>query len=1295
MIRGLAILGVAILGVAILGVAILGVAILGVAACTALAAGGEFHAYYTHAAPSGGGYVGKYSDLIVVLGKGRQLEFARATGYLPVWRTPKGAKSVTDLLPGKDQDPHSYYNYVRLTESSPDRIVVHRRYFKDTATLLKANQELDVLNPHGITGVVHELYAIHPDGRVDREIREASGTRFQDWTDPRLASRQSFKLTDAGIEYEPIEPGQKPPFCPRSPVTGSVVKTRTNLPRAVHRWNFDEGLRPHEDKVVDAATSADCTIAGLMTLFTKGVSGTALAFDGYYTGVAMQAEGRSRQALTVEAWVALDAYPYNIAPFVHQSRGFGEEGWYLGLDAYGHPLVTVAGQTVRAENVVLPLYTWTHVAATVGNGKIRLYVDGREVASGDLAGPVATPPTPILIGRNNEMKRCTDPVRGPRNNLEFAYGIQGLLDEIGIYDEAMPPDLVRRAYTMLRPSDRTSALAKGVLPGEVGPVDSFGATYKTLPFSEVWDRLWRDLPGTEIVVKFDKIPCSVVYWRGTNYAANWVTDNNRWMADQSSEIGGPHGCSEHMADKQVRHCYSRVIENTLARVVIHWRYACVDVAYVSGGPGNWTDEYHTIYPDGTGVREVVWNGGGRGPSFQDIQFLTNPGESALDVMNLQAMTVANLKGESRELTWAPPNQVPKNTVPEGCIEVLNSKSEYKVFAIFQGGHINPWGHREQSKYTPDPFAGPWNHWPMHLVPSDGRFAVANDRVTHFALGANDTLPGNVVLYGFTKAPVAALVPLAQMWRNPPPLTDLHGGSAGGFDKGQKAFLLEATGTQISFTVAASDESPLVNPCFVIRNWGREGKAAVKIDGKLATGVRQGTTVDTDGTRAMVVWIEHRCASPTRFNIEADIDRRPVLKHATAAEEAAIPLAGTWRFRLDFENVGVAEKWFTLELNDTVHLPGTTDENHKGVKKDEQCVDRLSRVWYWKGPAWYQRRVTIPDAWKGKRVTLLLERSKDTRVWVDHTFCGGEDTLSAPQCLDVSRAMTPGEHTLTVLVDNARLPPVGPSHAVDERTQTNWNGIVGRIELRATAPVWLDDVQVYPDVRQKRVVVRAMIGNITGNPAAGVIAAECESYNVAKPSTFRKTSLAVKAPERKNAVEFTYEPGSDVPLWDEFQPAMLRLKLTLESTAGGEGHHDRRSVSFGMRDFKRERDRLTINGRPIFLRGKLDCCLFPLTGYPPMDKAGWLRVLFIARSYGINHYRFHSWCPPEAAFEAADELGMYLQPEVPNKRSAFAAPESKEAPKHNIDNIDVESSLRACLQIRYSRVPGGVTLVVSS
>jgi len=410
-------------------------------------------------------------------------------------------------------------------------------------------------------------------------------------------------------------------------------------------------------------------------------------------------------------------------------------------------------------------------------------------------------------------------------------------------------------------------------------------------------------------------------------------------------------------------------------------------------------------------------------------------------------------------------------------------------------------------------------------------------------------------------------------------------------------------------------------------------------------------------------------------------------HAAAADENTLSLAGVWQFRLDAGDVGVKEKWFARTFDDTVKLPGTTDENHKGVNQDEQCIDRLSRVWYWKGPAWYQRRVEISGAWKGKRIMLFLERTKHTRVWVDSKYCGGEDTLSAPQWFDVTATMTPGEHTLTVVVDNAKLPPVGPAHAVDERTQTNWNGIIGKMELRATDPVWLDDVQVYPNAAKHQALIRAVVGNLTGKAASGRITVECESYNVAKPASFKKQMLDVKVTEKENVVEFIYQPGDEVPLWDEFQPAMLRLRLKLEATAAAETFADERSIHFGMRGFTKDGNRLAINGRTVFLRGRTDSANFPLTGYPPMDKAGWRRVLTILRAWGLNHVRFHSWCPPEAAFEAADELGVYFQAELPNKRSAFDAPDSKEAAIHNIDNIDVESTLREKSLNEYARREG--------
>jgi hypothetical protein len=323
-----------------------------------------------------------------------------------------------------------------------------------------------------------------------------------------------------------------------------------------------------------------------------------------------------------------------------------------------------------------------------------------------------------------------------------------------------------------------------------------------------------------------------------------------------------------MADKQVRHCHARIIENTPARVMIHWRYPCVDVSYQNLNPGAWSDEYHTIYPDGTGVRQVAWNGSGGPPGFQDIQFFTNPGETALDVMNLQAMTLANLEGETRELTWGPEKRVPGNPMEDACIEVLNSKSVYKVFAMFQGGFIKPWGAGEHSKYTPDPFAGPWNHWPMHLVPSDGRFAVAADRVTHFALGANDaaTKFGSMVLYGFTKQPIARLLPLARSWIRPPEITALSGCMAMNYRKETRDYPLVAEKETMSVRINASEENPIANLCFTVRNWGHHGAASVETKGAGAKDVRQGTIVDTDGIKTMIIWVELDATSPVNVTI---------------------------------------------------------------------------------------------------------------------------------------------------------------------------------------------------------------------------------------------------------------------------------------------------------------------------------------------------------------------------------------------------------------------------------------------
>lgn len=840
-----------------------------------LFAGSDFYAYHTKVQHSATDYFGKYADIIVVLGPDRQLEFTRRTGYQPLWKTEQGSWLIDDLYPGRDRDFEFFYNYVRLIEDSPEKKVVHWRYMPDLQAIKQANAEKNPLVRAGFLGVVHEFFTIYPDGRVERLVKDARNTSARDWKNPHLRIRQEIKLTENGVEHGHVDWGGRGAETDEeneAPMNrGRPVINAQALPVPVQYWSFDDGIEADAGYALEQISDEDAEIEGLYVLYKKGVSGTGLAFDGYYTGLSFPDRAKLiKDELTIEAWLALDVYPYNDAPIVHRSRQFGAQGYYFGLDAYGHLLFRINGQELKSSQK-LPLYRWQHVAVTAGRGKAALYLNGKQIARKKITAIKQLPQTNTQIGLNTEKLRPTDYVRDFPQNLPFIMGIQGVMDELKVYDQLLSDNVIKEAFETYRPEDLTSPIKKGVLPGEMGVAEKFGAYYKTLPFNELWDNMWRLDDFADVVVKFDHLPTSVIYWHGSNYAANWITDNNHWMSDQSSEIWGPHGCSEHMADKQDRHSFARIIENSPARVVVHWRYPCVDVGYVCTNRLNWSDEYHTIYPDGTGIRQVVWNKGYDVPGFQDIQFFTNPGETALQVVDLQAMDVANIRGDVEKLQWAKPNKIPKITIKDATIELLKSKSKYKIFVIFQGGKITPWGKLEQSKYTDDPFAGPWNHWPMHFVPSDGRFAVDHDRVTHFALGANDYAPqfGSLVHYGFTDQAIESVIPRARFWQNPPQLDQVSGGKSFGFNKAEKAYAFKLEGKKLSFTVNASEQSPLINPAFVIRHWPAQTDAIVWINDKeikQGSNHRQGFNRCPEGYLGKVIWLEMTAIEPAKIEI---------------------------------------------------------------------------------------------------------------------------------------------------------------------------------------------------------------------------------------------------------------------------------------------------------------------------------------------------------------------------------------------------------------------------------------------
>ena len=360
----------------------------------------------------------------------------------------------------------------------------------------------------------------------------------------------------------------------------------------------------------------------------------------------------------------------------------------------------------------------------------------------------------------------------------------------------------------------------------------------------------------------------------------------------------------------------------------------------------------------------------------------------------------------------------------------------------------------------------------------------------------------------------------------------------------------------------------------------------------------------------------------------------------------IYLNGTWKFALDTARIGIAEKWYGHSLPDSVKLPGTLDENKQGIPNlNRQETMRLSRELMYAGMAWYQKTINIPEAWSGHYIRLMMERTKPTQVWVDNNLIGSSNDLLTAQYYNLTNHLAPGKHVLTILVnnsDNSVPHGVTGSHAWTEHTQSNWNGIIGKFCLEAYNPVHIETVQVYPDIDLKKITVRVKISNPQGSVEKTKLTMKADAWNTNEKHNVPPKSFQVTLRKGENIIEVTYSMGSKTLFWSEFNPVLYKLDVTLKSKKA----LDNSTLDFGMRKFSTQGTQFTINGTKIFLRGKHDACVFPLTGYPPMDVKGWQKVFRIAKSYNINFYRFHSWTPPLAAFEAADIEGIYLQPELP-------------------------------------------------
>jgi len=390
---------------------------------------------------------------------------------------------------------------------------------------------------------------------------------------------------------------------------------------------------------------------------------------------------------------------------------------------------------------------------------------------------------------------------------------------------------------------------------------------------------------------------------------------------------------------------------------------------------------------------------------------------------------------------------------------------------------------------------------------------------------------------------------------------------------------------------------------------------------------------------------------------------------------ALPLAGEWRFALDRADTGAKENWFAKKLPDKIQLPGILEAQGYGDEISTTTPWVLSlydHFWYLRadytaytnagnvkvpflcqpprhylGAAWYQRDVEISTNWSGKRIALFLERPKwKSTVWLDDKEIGSDISLCTPHEFDLGLVPV-GKHRLTIRVDNRMILPYRPdSHSVSDSLGNAWNGIVGKMELRATSPVWIEELQVYPHAVTKSITVKGRIGNITGTPGHDHLMLMITPFQLtAGVKMMASTNFTISWSTNGGAFETELALRSDAKVWDEFDPSIYRLAVVL-------GQFDAAGRHFGLRDFHTDGSQFILNGHPIFLRGTHFGGDFPLTGYPATDVESWKKIIQTCKDYGLNHMRFHSWCPPEAAFEAADELGFYLQVE-PGMWNPFA------------------------------------------
>jgi hypothetical protein len=651
----------------------------------------------------------------------------------------------------------------------------------------------------------------------------------------------------------------------------------------LHQWNFEAPGPPTGNDEFQGPWSQ-----------VAGVAGKALVFDGYRTELARKAAAATVPggAFTITAWVAPQEYSWNLSAIINQQENF-QKGYFFGIDHIGKLVGGVATEKGWKQCVSenpLPLLEWAHVTMVVDPASgIRIYQNGKpdgEVMFTDKL--VFAKNSPITIGKTQMQMTPSNTERATSKAAHSWMYFDGLIDEVRMDDSALAADEISRMHDSVHlTTPRPLKFRK--LPSGTDEPRPFGAYYTRLNFSPGWDARWKGSDLPDVVVRFDHSPVKLVFWRGTGYIPAMVTENGIWMSDQSGENFGTGECYEAMGDKQCRYSHVRIIENTPARAVIHWRYALASISHKimnesETDVGDWMDEYWTAWPDGVVVRkQVLWSKFTRPAAyqFQETIFFNQPGTKPQDNVENEAITFMDMDGATASYSWkdgAPKkfDQGPK-LMP---VEMVNTKSQYHPFSIHHPERVTqPFKFGWVKGYSTFPC---WNHWPVSQIASDGRKAAAPDKASHSSLtGINGNLqklerfPDGTVrvrsLIGMTTEPIGSVLPLARSWNSAPEVQSVSEGFESlGYDPYQRAYLFrmkDGNEKALSFTLAANESSPVVQIPIVIRNWGtRPAKVEVVGPHPVASkDCRIGMTATLESSD-LIIWIPVKSTSTVRVQI---------------------------------------------------------------------------------------------------------------------------------------------------------------------------------------------------------------------------------------------------------------------------------------------------------------------------------------------------------------------------------------------------------------------------------------------